>query len=240
MTLGVLAGGLANGLALVRPPGHHAERDRAMGFCLFNNVAVAAAAARSAGAERVLIVDWDVHHGNGTQHSFDDDPTVLYFSTHQWPFYPGTGAASETGGPHALGKTINVPWGPGRGDADHLAAFDRVLLPAARRFDPDVVLVSSGFDAARGDLLGEQLISPEGYGAMTARLVTLAGGRVVLALEGGYELNAIAASAAACLRVLLGDDPPREDFGAPSAAAERVLAAVIAVQRPHWPGVFAG
>jgi len=238
LSLAVLAGELANGLALVRPPGHHAERDRAMGFCLFNNVALAAAALRKAGSERVLVVDWDVHHGNGTQHSFYDDPTVLYFSTHQWPFYPGTGAASETGGPHALGKTINVPWGPGRGDADHLAAFDRVLLPAARRFDPDFVLVSAGFDAARGDLLGEQLISPEGYAAMTARLSTLAGGRVVLALEGGYELNAIAASAAACLRVLLGDASPEEEFGEISIEAKQALRRVIETQRPFWPDVF--
>jgi histone deacetylase 6 len=227
LTLGVLSGELANGLALLRPPGHHAERDRAMGFCLFNNVAVAAAAAMSAGARRVLIVDWDVHHGNGTQHSFYDEPAILYFSTHQWPFYPGTGAISETGRGLARGFTINVPWGPGRGDADHLAAFDRILLPAARTFEPDLVLVSAGFDAARGDLLGEQLVSPEGYAAMTARLNELAGGRVVLALEGGYNLEAIASSAAACLRVLLGEPPPREDFGSPSVEAERVLTAVF-------------
>ena len=174
-----------------------------------------------------------MHHGNGTQHSFYDDPTVLYFSTHQWPFYPGTGAASETGGPHARGLTINVPWGAGRGDADHLAAFDRVLMPAARKFDPDLVLVSAGFDAARGDLLGQQLISPEGYAAMTARLTDLANGRVVLALEGGYNLDAIAASAAACLGVLLGEPPTETDFGPPSPEAERVLAAVL-TEHARW------
>jgi len=228
LTLGVLSGELANGFALLRPPGHHAERDRAMGFCLFDSIAIAARWAQAElGIERVAIVDWDVHHGNGTQHSFYDEPAILYFSTHQWPFYPGTGAISETGGGHARGFTINVPWGPGRGDADHLAAFDRILLPAARTFEPDLVLVSAGFDAARGDLLGEQLVSPEGYAAMTARLNELAGGRVVLALEGGYNLSAIASSAAACIRVLLGEPPPREDFGSPSVEAERVLTAVF-------------
>ena len=240
LTLGVLSGDLANGLALVRPPGHHAERDRAMGFCLFNNVAVAAAAARAAGAKRVLVVDWDVHHGNGTQHSFWDDPTVLYFSTHQWPFYPGTGALHEVGGANAAGLTINVPWGPGRSDADHLAAFDRVLMPAARRFEPDIVLVSAGYDAARGDLLGEQLVSPDGYAAMTSRLTGLAGGKVVLALEGGYNLEVIAESTAACLQVLLGEEPPTEEFGKITVEARRVLRQVLEVQGPHWPDVFDG
>src|SRR6185295_931902 len=123
----LVQGELDNGLALLRPPGHHAEADMAMGFCLFNNVAVAARAAQAAGATRILIVDWDVHHGNGTQHSFWDDPSVLYFSLHQFPFYPGTGAADERGGPNARGRTVNVPRPRGRGDADYLAAFDRVL-----------------------------------------------------------------------------------------------------------------
>jgi acetoin utilization deacetylase AcuC-like enzyme len=235
LTRAVLQGDLANGLALVRPPGHHAEADRAMGFCLFNNVGVAASAARRAGAERILVVDWDVHHGNGTQNSFLDDPSVLYFSTHQFPFYPGTGALHESGGPAARGRTINVPWPPPRGDADHLAAFDRVLLPAARAFRPDLVLVSAGFDAARGDLLGEQIVSPDGYAAMTARLLPLAGGKLVLALEGGYALDAISASAAACLAVLLGGDAPRADFGAVSTVAARILDEVVTVQSPFWP-----
>jgi histone deacetylase 6 len=239
LTLGVLEGRLANGFALLRPPGHHAEAGRAMGFCLFNNVAVAAAAAKRAGARKIAIVDWDLHHGNGTQHSFWDDPDVLYFSTHQYPFYPGTGGAGEVGGPRALGRTINVPFPAGCGDAEYLAAFDRVLLPAARSFAPDLVLVSAGFDAAAGDPLGAMGVTPAGYARMTARLRELAGGRLVLALEGGYDLRAISESAAACLRVLLGEE--RGDGASPETplpSAARVLGAVAAAQRPYWPGVF--
>jgi histone deacetylase 6 len=235
LTTRVVEGHLENGIALLRPPGHHAERDLAMGFCLLNNVAIAARAAQAAGAARVLIVDWDVHHGNGTQHSFWDDPDVLYFSTHQFPFYPGTGAADELGGPHARGRTVNVPWPPGMGDAEYVAAFDRVLLPIARAFGPEIVLVSAGFDAADGDLLGEMRVTPDGFAAMTDRLRALAGGRVVLALEGGYNLGAISRSAASCTRVLLGEKPPRQDFGKPNHSGSRALEAVIQAQLPHWP-----
>lgn len=234
LALRVLSGDLANGLALLRPPGHHAEASRAMGFCLFNNVAVAAAAARRSGAGRVLIVDWDLHHGNGTQHSFWNDPEVLYASTHQWPFYPGTGAVGETGGAEARGRTINVPFPAGCGDPEYLAAFDRLLLPVARSFDADLVLVSCGFDAASGDPLGSMRLSPAGYAALTDRLVSLAGGRVVLALEGGYDLDAIARSAAACLAVLLGQNPPRAGEEEPSAEGRRALKQAIDEQRPFW------
>ncbi len=234
----VFAGDLANGIALLRPPGHHAEAMRAMGFCLYNNVAVAAAALRRAGARRVLIVDWDLHHGNGTQHSFWNDPDVLYFSTHQFPFYPGTGAADEVGGPDAAGRTVNVPWPSGCGDAEYLAAFDRLLLPIARRFEPELVLVSAGFDAAEGDPLGEMHLSAAGYAAMTMRLQELSGGRLVLALEGGYNLTAIARAADACLRVLLGEDPPEEGpAGEPSVQGARVLEAVRRAQSRYWPGL---
>lgn len=237
LAVAVAAGRLANGLALLRPPGHHAEADRAMGFCLFNNIALAARAVQQAGAERVLIVDWDLHHGNGTQHSFWDDPGVLYFSTHQFPFYPGTGAIGETGGGAGRGFTVNVPWPGGMGDAEYLAAFDRILLPTAREFRPDIVLVSAGFDAAAGDPLGAMRVSPAGYAQMTSLLSTLAGGRLVLALEGGYDLEAIAGSAAACLRVLLGEAPPARETGAPCAAASAILGAVLsAARRSAGPG----
>lgn len=233
----VAAGRLDNGYALLRPPGHHAETDRAMGFCLFNNVAVAARALRAAGIARVLVVDWDLHHGNGTQHVFREDPSILYFSTHQYPFYPGTGAIEEIGGGAGRGFTVNVPWSGGMGDSEYLAAFDRVLQPIARQFRPEVVLVSAGFDAAEGDPLGDMRVSPPGYALMTSRLLSLAGGRVVLALEGGYNLEAITLSSAACLRVLLGDSPPSERRELPLPAATGILDAVLRAQRPFWPGI---
>ncbi|HEY1249610.1 MAG TPA: histone deacetylase [Thermoanaerobaculia bacterium] len=235
---GVAEGRLANGLALLRPPGHHAEADRAMGFCLFNNVAVAAAAVQASGvARRVLIVDWDLHHGNGTQHSFWEDPSVLYFSTHQFPFYPGTGDVGEVGGGAGRGFTVNVPLPAGCGDPEYLAAFDRVLLPIAHAFAPDLVLVSAGYDAAAGDLLGSMRISPDGYARLTQRLLGLAGGRVVLALEGGYNLDAIARSAAASLRALLGETAGESVRPLPAPAVARVLEKVRETQRPFWPSI---
>jgi histone deacetylase 6 len=241
----VLSGELANGFALLRPPGHHAEADRAMGFCLFNNVAVAARAARRAlaqgvphpGVSRLAIVDWDLHHGNGTQHCFEDDPGVLYFSMHEYPFYPGTGGVREIGRGDARGRTVNVAWPSGMGDAEYLAAIDRVLLPIARAFDPELVLVSCGFDAAAEDPLGGMQVSTAGYAAMTGRLRSLAEGRVVLALEGGYDLDSISAAAAACTAVLLGDPPDTPDPGRPNAAAEHVLREVVEAHRPFWPGI---
>jgi acetoin utilization deacetylase AcuC-like enzyme len=237
LTRDVLSGALANGLALLRPPGHHAEADRAMGFCLFNNVAVAVEAARRSGVARVLVVDWDLHHGNGTQHSFEEDPDVLYFSTHQFPFYPGTGSIREVGRGSARGRTVNVPWPAGMGDAEYLAAFDRVLLPIGRAFDPQLVLVSCGFDAAAGDLLGGMRLSAVGFAAMTERILSLAEGRAVLALEGGYNLEAIGAAAAACGRVLLGEPVSRRDFGPPNPVADLVLRQVIETHRPFWPAL---
>ncbi len=237
LTLGALRGDWSNGFALLRPPGHHAEADSAMGFCLFNNVAIAAHAALGAGARRLLIVDWDLHHGNGTQNAFWDDPRVVYFSTHEWPLYPGSGAADETGGEDARGRTVNLPWPAGMGDAEYLAAFDELLLPIARRHEPDLVIVSCGFDAALGDLLGQMRITPEGYALMTSRLLALAQGRLVLALEGGYRLDAVAQSAAACMRVLQGEDPGPESLPAVSSAARHVIERARALHAPFWDGL---
>ena len=213
VTRRVVHGEAQRGVALIRPPGHHAEPDRAMGFCLFNNVGVATQVARREwGVQRVLIVDWDVHHGNGTQDMFEDDPSVLYFSTHRYDggsFYPGTGRVTEVGSGAGVGYTINVPWPcGGMGDAEYLAAWDEVLMPVARQFAPDLVFISAGFDAAAGDPLGGCCITPTGYAHLTSALLTLAGGRVVVALEGGYNLKSISTSMEAVVRSLLGEPPP--------------------------------
>ena len=221
----VLDGQVARGLALVRPPGHHAEPDRAMGFCLFNNAALAAAAARAAGAARVCVLDWDVHHGNGTQHAFERDPAVMYLSVHQFPFYPGTGAPEEIGQGEGRGTTVNVGLPAGAGDADVLAAFDRVLVPALVGFAPDLVVVSAGFDAHRADPLAGLDMTEAGYRAVARRVVAaadqVAGGRVVTVLEGGYDLGALSRSLVAVVEEMEGR--PRAEPG-PPARADRAAA----------------
>jgi acetoin utilization deacetylase AcuC-like enzyme len=183
------------GVALLRPPGHHARPGRAMGFCLLNNVAVAAAHARKSGIARVAIVDWDVHHGNGTQEAFYDDPSVLYVSTHQFPFYPGTGAVGETGEGEGKGYTINIPLRAGEGDGEYRAAFDRIVSPALEAFAPELILVSAGFDAAARDPLAEMNVSAEGFAYMARALAEqakrTAKGRIAMVLEGGYDLVAL-------------------------------------------------
>ncbi|HEX2570820.1 MAG TPA: histone deacetylase [Polyangia bacterium] len=225
-------GELDNALGLVRPPGHHATRDRAMGFCLLNNVAVAAGALRARGA-RVAIVDFDVHHGNGTQDIFYDDPDVLYASTHQFPFYPGTGDVDERGTERGRGTTVNVPLPAGAGDAAYQRAIDDVIVPAIARFAPDVLLVSAGFDAHRRDPLASMNVTEAGYVAMTRSLLGLAGGKLVALLEGGYDLDALAASAAALLGVLLGDPapPPHGATPPPPSAAALSAAEAAAIAR---------
>jgi acetoin utilization deacetylase AcuC-like enzyme len=192
----ILDGSVANGFAALRPPGHHAERDRPMGFCLFNNVAIAARHLRvRRGLERVLVLDWDVHHGNGTQHTFYGDPSVMYVSLHQYPFYPGTGGADEIGAGEGTGYTVNVPMPAGCGDAIYRAAFRDLILPIARSFDPEFVLVSAGFDAHRDDPLASMALSAQAFADMTDALVALADeccdGRIMLLLEGGYSLEAL-------------------------------------------------
>jgi acetoin utilization deacetylase AcuC-like enzyme len=208
MAADVAASRLDGGLAIGRPPGHHAERDLAMGFCLFNTVAVAAAALRAeAGIDRVLIVDWDVHHGNGTQHIFEDDPSVFYYSSHQMPLYPGTGHATERGRGRGTGATLNVPLRPGDSDRPFLSALEDQLVPAMESFRPQFVLVSAGFDAHVADPLGGLHVSTEAFAAATTIVRGIAErfatGRIVSILEGGYDLDALAASTAAHLEALL-------------------------------------
>ena len=187
-----------------------------MGFCLYNNVAIAAQSVLAeTDVDRVLIVDWDVHHGNGVQDIFEDDDRVLYVSLHRYGggFYPGTGAANEVGRGKGAGKNLNIAWTEGMmGNAEYLMAFDNLIMPVAREFRPQLVIVAAGFDAARGDPLGGCDVTPVGYAHMTAMLQTLASGRIVVALEGGYNLQIIAASAQAVVRTLLGDPlPPLTD-----------------------------
>ncbi|MEX2647772.1 MAG: histone deacetylase family protein, partial [Alphaproteobacteria bacterium] len=200
----VVAGEARNAFCAIRPPGHHAERGQAMGFCLFNNVAVGALHARAAhGLGRVAVVDFDVHHGNGTQHMFERDPALFYASTHQWPHYPGTGAPGETG----VGNVVNAPLAPHSGGREFRAAVLRKVLPALDAFAPDLMIVSAGFDAHHADPLANLALDEADYAWVTAELCALAkrrcAGRVVSALEGGYDLAALAASAAAHVGALM-------------------------------------
>ena len=204
-----VAGGRArNAFCAVRPPGHHATATRGMGFCLFNNVALAARyAQRIHGMERVLIVDWDVHHGNGTQDIFYADPSVFYFSVHQWPLYPGTGRADETGVDRAEGTTMNFPLPPGSGSSEILGAVRESLLPAAKAYRPDLVLISAGFDSRAGDPLGRFTLADQDFTALTEAVMEIAddsaSGRLVSVLEGGYNLPGLASAAAAHVAALI-------------------------------------
>lgn len=202
-------GAVDNAFALSRPPGHHAENALALGFCLFNNVAIAARHLQAEhGLDKVLILDWDVHHGNGTQHTFEDDPSVMYVSLHQYPYYPGTGAASETGEGRGAGATVNCPMPAGATDIDYERAFMERVLPAVDRFAPEAIILSAGFDAHVDDPLAEVSLSTGFYGWMTMRMLEVAerhaGGRILSVLEGGYSLEALPLCVAEHLAVLSG------------------------------------
>jgi acetoin utilization deacetylase AcuC-like enzyme len=224
-----------NAFVWARPPGHHAEVGAAMGFCLFNNVAIAAEAARTRGAERVLILDWDVHHGNGTQHMFEHRRDVLTMSAHQYPHYPGTGAADEIGIGAGAGYAINCALPAGQGDADYGAAFESIFLPIADAYRPDLVIVSAGFDAHRADPLGDMNVTERGFAAMCTAARRLAeahaGGRLILVLEGGYDLAGLSGSARGCLEVLTGAN---EEFPQGASRVRGALAASRAALASHW------
>jgi len=219
-TEAVMDGELDSAFALVRPPGHHATSQRAMGFCLFNNIAIAAKYALDKyKLERIMIIDFDVHHGNGTQQTFYDDPRVLYLSTHEYPFYPGTGGIEETGSGAGEGTTVNIPLSAGCGDAEYLLVFDQIVTPIARRFKPGLILVSAGYDPHWADGLALMQLSVTGFAQMVNTIKGLAeelcAGHLVLTLEGGYNHTALAASVKATFDMLLGNPDIEDPLGPP-------------------------
>jgi len=222
--------------ALVRPPGHHATPDRAMGFCLFNNVAIAARKLLSLGYERVAIIDWDAHHGNGTQAAFLAEREVLYVSLHQWPLFPGTGAADECGVGDGEGFTVNIPLPPGSVDGDFTRAFATLVEPIVDLYKPQAILVSAGFDTHARDPLGSMRMTERGYADMALRCLRLAqqhaDGRMVLALEGGYDLPALARSVEATLRALADEQAP--DISGATPQAQEMIQRALTVQRQYW------
>ncbi len=238
----VAGGEVANAFALVRPPGHHAEYDHTRGFCLFNNIAVAARhALKNIQMERVLIVDWDLHHGNGTQHAFYSSDQVLFFSAHQYPYFPGSGALSEVGSGRGAGYTINVPLPGGQDDAAYARIFNELLTPVAEQFRPELIMVSVGFDIYGGDPLGTMMVSELGFAYLTRVLKELAaglcGGRLVLVLEGGYDLTIMERGVLACLAELAGDQARAEaDFAALRRASGplRALEEARQVAKKQW------
>ena len=234
----VIAGGVQNGFAFVRPPGHHAERHRAMGFCLFNNIAVGAEYLRRRhGMERILVVDWDLHHGNGTQHMFESDPGVLYVSSHQYPYYPGTGAIDEVGRGNGEGYTVNLAFPAGFGDAEYVDAFTRIVEPIAHQYAPQFVLISAGFDAHARDPLGGMQVTEAGFKALARLLLGIArdhaGDRCAAILEGGYDLTAIRNSTGEVLTELRGDSRPLLPPPLPSRAGG-LIERIRKVQGRYW------
>jgi acetoin utilization deacetylase AcuC-like enzyme len=239
LALRVARGDAPAGFAFLRPPGHHAESTHAMGFCLFNSVAIAARALQvEAGIEKIMIFDWDVHHGNGTQHSFEGDPSILYVSTHQFPFYPGTGSNSECGTGRGIGTTLNIPMPPGCGDFEYIGAMQRILVPAARQFDPDFILISCGFDAHHADPLGSMRVTGLGYRAMTQIMRELSdelcGGRIAFVLEGGYSPQGLKEGTAGVLTGMLEpESEPLPDAPVDVPEGSNLKAIVEAVADVH-------
>jgi acetoin utilization deacetylase AcuC-like enzyme len=237
----VISGAVDNGFALVRPPGHHAEAGRAMGFCIFNNIAIAAKyVQRRHGIGRVLIVDFDLHHGNGTQHSFYDAPSVLYVSTHQYPYYPGTGWYTEVGEKEGEGYTVNVPLTYGMADVDYLDVFREIVRPLSRLYRPEIVMVSAGYDIHKIDPLGGMAVTEGGFSGMTRILLDIAqtqcGGKLLFVLEGGYNIEALTNSVKATIAELRRDSPyvgPEPD-GHPCDALVRTVSKVKEVIGPYW------
>lgn len=241
----VMEGTVDNAFALVRPPGHHAEKDTAAGFCVFNNIAIGAMhAIKKYNLKKILIVDWDLHHGNGTQHSFYGDHRVLYFSTHQYPYYPGTGSLQETGRGQGEYYTINVPLGAGAGDSEFVKIFRRILVPVSQEFKPDLVLLSAGFDTYFQDPLGAMQVTPDGYAALTRILLDIADecckGRFVAVLEGGYHLVGLARSVKSVLHEMLDETHVSQERlslmekNADEAINPLVINKVIARINPYW------
>jgi acetoin utilization deacetylase AcuC-like enzyme len=231
--------GIKTGFALIRPPGHHAESNRGMGFCIYNNVAIAARyAQKKKGAEKVLIVDWDLHHGNGTQHSFESDPTVLYFSTHQYPFYPGTGHAEEVGKGEGKGFTVNVPLPGGQGDTEFSWIFHHILVPIAKNYKPDLVLVSAGFDIYYRDPLGSMKVSETGFACLAKILQQLAEevceGRILFTLEGGYHIEGQAQSINKVLLTLRGEPLEVQTSRYLDHYTEKLVMYIQKIQRSYW------
>ncbi len=226
-----------NGFTMARPPGHHALRNRGMGFCLFNTVAIGARYLQEKhGARRVAIMDWDVHHGNGSQDAFYDDPSVLFLSTHQYPYYPGTGAADEVGSGLGEGYTVNVPLPAGCGDAEYLAVFRDIIIPAVRRYEPDWLLVSAGFDSHRDDPLGAMGVTERGFGVMANALLELArehtGGKIAFLLEGGYDLAALRNSVATVLECMQSEEAVSWDDRGERIAGR--IREVLQIRERYW------